>query len=468
MSTVEIKLPSLLPHQKEVVRSFRDPAIKFLWYLSGFGGGKTFIGANLSYDIAMTYKGIRGAIIRDTLVNLKNTSLKTFLEVCPNPNGSIFQLKASDKSTGSSVIKFPATGAEILLIGLDNPSDIAKLQSLEIGFFWCDEVDGISETIFSILQKRLRQANKENPEMDYPRKGFITSNSAGQNWTYNLFEVENKDNKQYKLIKSTSFDNVHLPDDYVQDLKDWKDEEMKKRFVYAEFDVFEGQIYKEFNRAVHVVEPFDIPSEWDYGAVLDHGFRNPTAIIYYAIDYDGNIFIYDEHYVAEKTPKFHSANLKDHGLSECMADPSVFNKNQTNGDRQYSIADEYSDYGIALYPAQNDHSAGRSMVKQYLQDTKIFFFSNCTHTIRTLAQLKWQPPVIRGGVSYNREEEANGQEDHLPDCVRYLCLSRPYESKKIDTTKTPIMDILRSRKKEIIKYSSFEDIENEMLNENYD
>lgn len=455
----EIRLPKLLKHQTEFVEAFDNPLIKYVWYLSGFGGGKTFVGALLAYDICMRYAGIRGCIARDTLVNLKNTSLKTFLEVCPNPNGEVYELKSSDKATGSAVIKF-ANGSEIILIGLDKAKDIAKLQSLELGFAWADEVDGMSADVFSILQRRLRQQTDEEKEENlkvrddqnykprndikhYPRKAFITSNSDGKNWTYDMFCEDNKTNPLYLLVKSTSLDNPHLTKDYVEELLTL-DDEQKKRYVYASFDVFAGQIYKELSEELHVCEPFPLPDDWEHGAMLDYGFRNPTGIIYYRVDYDNNIYIYDEYYASEKTPKNHSADIKAHGLTQSGADPSIFNKTQARGDVQYSIADEYMENGVTMIPAMNSHVAGRSMVKQRLKERSLFFFSTCTETFRTLAQLKWAKPIIRGGITYNKEEEMAGQEDHLPDCVRYLCLQRPYSPTPPKPKKREVLNFTKS------------------------
>ena len=45
-----------------------------------------------------------------------------------------------------------------------------------------------------------------------------------------------------------------------------------------------------FDRAVHVVEPFEIPAGWWSWLALDHGFRHPTVVVLLAEDGDGNVY----------------------------------------------------------------------------------------------------------------------------------------------------------------------------------
>lgn len=265
--------------------------------------------------------------------------------------------------------------------------------------------------------------HKENV-IKYPRKALVTSNSAGQNWTYSRF-VEKPYNLT-KWIRAISSSNKYLPQEYLDSLEELKDTSPDdyKRYVMAEFNIFEGQIYKEWNEATHVVDPFDIPESWERVAFMDYGLRNQTAIGYFAISPDGKCYLYDEYYQAGTTPEEHSANIISHGFDEVIGDPSMLNKNQAKGNKIYAIADEYEENGVIILPAQNDHTAGRSYVKKMLRENKLFIFRNCHNAIRTLPLMKWKPPRLIKGVEILDEEEAQGQEDHMPDVIRYFCMER--------------------------------------------
>jgi len=420
------------------------------WYVGGFGSGKSLTGAKLVEEVAMRYKGIRIGMIRDTLVNFKNTSLKTFLEVV-DP-----RLFKHNKSTNT--IKF-VNGSEALYFGLDDTQAIARLQSLELGFLWVDEVDGVTERIYNIATKRLRQTSPDEKAkykaltqhkrykadknmVRYPRKALVTSNSAGQNWTWNRFV--NKPHNLTAWTRAISHTNKSLPKEYLESLDELKhtSPDDYKRFVMADFNVFEGQIYKEWNEAVHVVDPFPIPHDWEKIATIDFALRNYCAIIYIAIDPAGNAYQYDEYYEKDTTPRNHCDDLIAHDFDEVLGDPSMFNKTQVKGQHKYAVVDEYDEYGVQVYPAQNDHEAGRSYVKKALRENKFFVMRNCVHTIRTIPQLRWKPIRMIQGVEIIDEEEAQGQEDHIPDCVRYFWMER-YNPRLVRKTEDELWEINR-------------------------
>ncbi len=57
-----------------------------------------------------------------------------------------------------------------------------------------------------------------------------------------------------------------------------------------------GLVFDNWDRAIHLVNRFDIPSEWEKGRFIDHG-ENPCAMMCFAVSPNGNIFAYREYYV---------------------------------------------------------------------------------------------------------------------------------------------------------------------------
>jgi phage terminase large subunit len=57
--------------------------------------------------------------------------------------------------------------------------------------------------------------------------------------------------------------------DYVRVLENLP-EDRKKAMLYGNWDVFEGQYFQEFDRQVHVIEPFEIPSHWKRYVAMDY------------------------------------------------------------------------------------------------------------------------------------------------------------------------------------------------------
>jgi phage terminase large subunit len=106
-----------------------------------------------------------GIISRGTLVDLKNTTLRTFLEVCDIlglVEGTHYKMNSHENRLTWE------NGSEILFTGLD---DIQKIKGIEPGRFYIDEVDEVDPEVFDVFQRRLRNKHTDR------RVGFITSNS---------------------------------------------------------------------------------------------------------------------------------------------------------------------------------------------------------------------------------------------------------------------------------------------------
>ena len=57
-----------------------------------------------------------------------------------------------------------------------------------------------------------------------------------------------------------------------------------------------GQFFKAWRSDLHVVEPFEIPGTWMRFRSMDWGSTHPYACLWWAVDYDGNMYCYRELY----------------------------------------------------------------------------------------------------------------------------------------------------------------------------
>lgn len=81
--TAKLETIELLPKQKKFLANcLYNEEAKFLWYIGGFGSGKSFIGCMTGIILSYMYPGNLGIISRSTLVDLKNTTQRTFFEIC--------------------------------------------------------------------------------------------------------------------------------------------------------------------------------------------------------------------------------------------------------------------------------------------------------------------------------------------------------------------------------------------------
>jgi PBSX family phage terminase large subunit len=218
-------------------------------------------------------------------------------------------------------------------------------------------------------------------------------------------------------IKSWHFeldDNTFLSPEYIENVKKttpsgmWYNRRIKGQWVAAE-----GLIYEDWNPEIHVVEPFDIPSNWQRVRGIDWGFNNPFVCLWGAIDGDGRLYIYDELYVSHVLIKYHAREIK-----------------KRQGKFDWTVADhdaqdnaEIRDHGIYTLPAQKDVSIGIQKVAERLVvqgdgRPRFYVFRNCVNTRREMGAYRWQEQ--KDGKP--AKEEPLKLDDHCPDTVRYIIM----------------------------------------------
>ena len=80
----------------------------------------------------------------------------------------------------------------------------------------------------------------------------------------------------------------------------------RERLRFGRWVAAEGVVYEEFDRAVHVIEPFPIPSDWRRIRAVDFGYTNPFVCQWWAIDPDGRAYLYRELYRAGRIVEDHA------------------------------------------------------------------------------------------------------------------------------------------------------------------
>ena len=64
----------------------------------------------------------------------------------------------------------------------------------------------------------------------------------------------------------------------------------------GDWDIFVGQYFSEWSREIHVCDPFGIPSHWEKIIAFDYGFEKPSAVGWWAIEPEGDWWLYREMY----------------------------------------------------------------------------------------------------------------------------------------------------------------------------
>ena len=67
----------------------------------------------------------------------------------------------------------------------------------------------------------------------------------------------------------------------------------------GDWDIKEGAAFTEFDRSVHVVEPFDIPNNWVKFRACDYGYGSYSGVVWFAVAPNEQLIVYRELYVSK-------------------------------------------------------------------------------------------------------------------------------------------------------------------------
>ena len=239
------------------------------------------------------------------------------------------------------------------------------------------------------------------------------------------------------FVQSRARDNRHLDRTYIRSLNAIPSETRRKQLRDGDWDVFEGRFFTDWNRDIHVIEPFTIPDSWQRIRAIDWGERNPFCCLWIAWDPDGDAFVYREVYGAGFITAKQAAMVREASRSHehpdrferikvSVADPAMWASRTGVGK---SNAQLYAEAGIPLTHAKkNIRVAGWQNVRAYLaprddgKPPRIQVFSTCVNLIRTFPKQQHD--------NDNPEDMDTDGEDHALDALRYGLGVRPMFSRR--------------------------------------
>lgn len=420
-----------LPKQREFVFSTATyPA-----YMGGFANGKTYGGCARSILYSLRYNGNVGVIGRNSYPELNGTTRAVFFEILgTNADEAHSHPLIGYWNKTENHLRFK-NGSEVWFVNTEEESAWKRIKGMNLRWFYLDQVEDIPVEAFLMLMSRINRVRSHIPQW-----GAVSGNPAGHNWVWKMWKSDwgrvGHDPK-FQLIEATTMENPYLGEGYVEDMMKKYPPQWIKRYLYGDWEAFFGQIYEEFSESIHVIDPVPILEDWKAGLGMDFGINNPTAAIWFAVDYDGNVHIYDEHYVSGHTPDWHAEAIKAKGILKhgyqmpIFGDPSMANRNLETGKSLQSIYDEE---GLYITPGNNqDRLIGITKIKQYLKPdetiknpyhpsqpgARLYVHKNCEHTIEEFGLYRWKQ--IRPGQEalQNVPEEPVKVNDHAMDACRY-------------------------------------------------
>jgi hypothetical protein len=169
---------------------------------------------------------------------------------------------------------------------------------------------------------------------------------------------------------------------------------------------------------------------------IDHGWNNPTAILWHAVAPNGDIVTFAESYKSMTTVSEHAAIIREREQAwgkECdmrTGDPAL---KQTSGITGTSVLQAYAEQGvyIAVDGVPRAVMIGIEKMQEYMRirpnGTPTWTVTeNCVNLIRELKKLRWATySSDKQAYAMNKQEEIHKKDDHAADSLRYFMTLMP-------------------------------------------
>ena len=287
-----------------------------------------------------------------------------------------------------------------------------KFQGTSLDFVWFDEEP--PEDIYEECRMRV-----------FDRRGCIFGTMTplkGLTWVYGEIELNERNDPEVWCTHMEWKDNPYLDASEIEGMTALMSEEEQQSRRFGRFRSGEGLVYPEFDPERHVIDPFDVPADWQCAVSIDPGLRNPTSCHFYAADYDGRIYVVGEHYTAGKDVDWHAEKILEladslgwrrdsSGRLRALIDSAA---SQRTLAAEKSVAELFAERGISVNTRVNkDLYSGIQRIKSLFgkDPPEIFIFRNCVNLIRELKSYWW-----------GEGDRPRKADDHALDELRYFVM----------------------------------------------
>ena len=399
--------------------AFDDTSSKIVLIIAGKRAAKTTTGAIklLSNIQSNINKGIHEnyLCVGPTYGVLRRATIPTLLKYL-DPRLGIY--KKSD-----SCVEL-CDGYKLFIISADEENRIEGFQALDC---WFDEAGMCSRTSFEKIWQRTTPAfGKERGQI------IITTTpySIPSSWLNKDFIEKRHSLKYIGYYNWKTSDNPYMADESAL-AKAMMHPQIYQRDYEGIYVNITGLIYPDFDRAVDVIKPIDVPAHFDLYAGLDAGFSDPCSIVIIAKDHASQEYWLIDSYYKSKGDLDEYAEFinKYPALKEIRYDPSAV-----------ALMNELKKKipKFNFQPADNSVSAGIARCTPLFRDHRLKIFNTNVSIIEDLESYIYDE-------GKNKPKHTNS---HGPDSIRYcfmgnILTARPRKGAVPDLTAAEFDELMR-------------------------
>lgn len=291
--------------------------------------------------------------------------------------------------------------------------EVEAFAGVPLHWIWFDEE--CPQAIFNECRLRL---------IDYNGVWTMTMTPvAGQDWIFDRFIITK--NKNVDMFEVDIADNPHLPQAALDSLNEDLSDDEKAVRQKGTFVPKGGLILREFEYSRHIIKPRrEIPKKWTVYVSVDHGFNNPTAVLWHAVSNKMEVVTFKEHYQRRWIIKDHAERIKEinaeWGIDPTLyvCDPSMAQRTAETGTSALQL---YRENGIPLIQAKRDVDGRINKMNEYLKYDMWHITEDCPNTIKEMRGYAFKAyHSAKIADRSNVREEPNKKNDHAMDSSGYF------------------------------------------------
>ena len=283
-------------------------------------------------------------------------------------------------------------GTKIICASLDA---FDNWRGIEVGWILCDEAAFYDRDAYLMAIGRLRD-----------KRGPLTVHMATTPDGYNWLEELCNESKLAHMVNASTYDNKHLPEEYVKFLEESYDEKQKQQELHGQFvDLNSGAVYRSFSSLANVR---DITISDDEEILIGQDFNVDPMTSVLAVVRDDAIYVFDEIWL-ENVNTYDLVNeLQDRGIlnKKVYADASgsARKTSATKSDHNILRKEGYIVKCNRSNPAIKDRF---NTVNGLFHHKRLFIDPKCKKLLRDLKMYK--------------HDNKDSTLSHISDALGYLC-----------------------------------------------
>jgi len=410
-------------HQKQ--QEFFKNKSRNRWIFGGNRTGKTWAGAFEAVKWATSKTGTDGWVVSLSTQVQRDVAQRKILEILGSQGLKLgidfdcVMLKGKSDAPERGVIDFISILANKSRIGFKNcEQGREKFQGTGLDWVWFDEEppeDVYEECLMRTLD----------------RGGYVWGTMTplkGRTWVYHRIFM-NLSNEIWTANWEWS-DNPYLCKKEIKRMEGNYSSDTLESRRYGRFMEGTGLVFTEFGEE-NIKKNVSVSSQkntWVYtGISIDPGYTNPTAVLWFGIDGDSNIFVIDEYKESHQSVEQIAQSIHEKTKNLGLVVQNVFIDSaataQTLGEPR-SVADQFRACGVPVDTRVDKNvldgiHAVKGLFRSADGTRKLFVFEHCIHLVKELR-----------GYFWGDRDKPVKKDDHCIDALRYFVMANHEKSLK--------------------------------------